>query len=316
MTILSLNNFFNPEERFGKLKILYIKVFVELTKNAQLPSFLGFAWRGLLGHSLRQLICLFHKQKTCKNCEMQHHCPYFQLFELGSTISGFSSTVRGYVFYSQNTHNLNVLEIKLFGKTAQYIYILMAALRKAQKIGLGAERVRFEIKKVVEVCPDGQENILSFEQKDVNIRGPFPLLHWLDNDLNSDYIQEIKIVSPVRLRQKGKYLTRMDWPFFFFSLTRRLEMLNVFFNDGEILSREEWQGLKEIFKQVKVDKEELHWLDLKRYSSRQRKKIPLGGLVGRVYLNTVSSWWLKWWQLASLVHVGKGAGMGLGKIVY
>jgi CRISPR/Cas system endoribonuclease Cas6 (RAMP superfamily) len=65
-----------------------------------------------------------------------------------------------------------------------------------------------------------------------------------------------------------------------------------------------------------VDKEELHWLDLKRYSRRQRKKIPLGGLVGRVYLNNVSSWWLKWWQLASLVHVGKGAGMGLGKIVY
>ena len=74
--------------------------------------------------------------------------------------------------------------------------------------------------------------------------------------------------------------------------------------------------LKKAFSQAHVVKDELYWKDLKRYSSRQNRKVPLGGLVGKVVVENTSSWWWRWWQMATLVHVGKGTNMGLGKVTF
>jgi CRISPR/Cas system endoribonuclease Cas6 (RAMP superfamily) len=55
-------------------------------------------------------------------------------------------------------------------------------------------------------------------------------------------------------------------------------------------------------------------MDYSRYSSRQHKKVPMGGLTGTAVLGASETWCLPWLQAASLIHVGKGASMGLGKV--
>jgi hypothetical protein len=59
---------------------------------------------------------------------------------------------------------------------------------------------------------------------------------------------------------------------------------------------------------------QLDWFDWFRYSSRQKKKVPMGGIVGTATLEGASLdllWPVIW--LGQWLHAGKGAAMGLGK---
>ena len=57
------------------------------------------------------------------------------------------------------------------------------------------------------------------------------------------------------------------------------------------------------------------WVDSRtaRYSSRQQRRVPIAGVVGRGQLDgaRLSGWWPLLW-LGQYLHVGKGAAMGMG----
>ncbi len=59
---------------------------------------------------------------------------------------------------------------------------------------------------------------------------------------------------------------------------------------------------------------DLRWDDYARFSNRQKKKVPMGGLVGQCSFVSDLPYLEKWLKCAELVHVGKGAAMGLGRI--
>jgi len=107
----------------------------------------------------------------------------------------------------------------------------------------------------------------------------------------------------------------MEWPFFFESLARRLEAICRVYADGEPLGKELWTTLLERLPQANGYKARMRWHDYHRYSNRQRTKVPMGGLVGDVELgHALPPGLLEWWKAAALVHVGKGACMGLGRV--
>jgi len=55
------------------------------------------------------------------------------------------------------------------------------------------------------------------------------------------------------------------------------------------------------------------WYDWERYSSRQDRRMKLGGFVGEItYLGDLKDF-LPFLLLGSYIHVGKGATFGLGK---
>lgn len=310
-------------ELFGDLPLLKLIVWAKPIQEdpdsikTQLPSYLGSTWRGVIGQSLQRLVCPFIHSPRCPECSIKNHCPYFQLFEQNSSVPGFSSVPRGYILFPKKIKNKELcLEVTLFGSASRFLPALCRAILRAQKSGLGANRIQFSITRWAEILPEGGINPLSFDLDYLEIKGPFPLSIWLESMSSPKQRQEIVFVTPMRLRQRGKYLSRMDWSFFFSTLARRLEMLNIFFNGHEPIGQDSWLQLKETFSQAHVVRDELHWKDLQRYSNRQRRKVPLGGLVGKVVVENISSWWWRWWQVAALVHVGKGANMGLGKIVF
>jgi len=308
----------DPLSLFGDLPILKLKVEATIKEQNNLPYFLSSTWRGVIGNSLQNLVCPFKKKnKNCASCAIREYCPYFQLVELDSDINGFHSTVRGYVLFSLLTNRDKLwLEITLFGRASKFVNALILALIEAQKIGLGYRRMPFVLSSIVELLPSGRKNILSLDCDKLNIKGPFSLREWIEN-FSIAIVEKIYFVTPLRLRKQGRYLFKMDWPFFFSTLARRLEMLRVFFGGGERLSKDEWYKLKSIFEnEAKVDREDLIWKDLKRYSNRQKRKVPLGGLIGTIYISEISPWWWKWWQMAHFVYVGKGASMGLGRIIF
>jgi len=298
----------------GDLPVVKVGVLVRLeTKQADLPKYLGSTWRGVIGSSLQALICPFMPTPRSAQCTIKKYCPYFELFEKNSSLPGFNNVPRAYVFYPQKYGEDQLgLEITLFGYATKFVPALLKAVEKAQKTGLGAKRVPFELVSVFEILPDCGLNQLDLDLDKLRLKGPHSLVSWFRPYHGLDV--EVNLVTPLRLRQKGKYLTRIDWPFFFLTLAKRLEALNVFFNDKPQLGKELWLELKEQLSTVKVEQENLIWTPLKRYSNRQKQKIPLNGLTGRAIVRSLTPWWWKWWQLAEIIYVGKGANMGLGKI--
>ena len=64
---------------------------------------------------------------------------------------------------------------------------------------------------------------------------------------------------------------------------------------------------------VETTETTLRWRDWTRYSSRQHRKMQLGGLVGSVTYAGDLAAFLPFVALGQLLHVGKNATFGLGK---
>ncbi len=305
-------------ELFGNLNLLKLEFTAEVADSATLPKNLGSALRGVLGWQLQRLTCPFDRQH-CTECPICEHCPYHLLFEKKSDMPGLADSPRGYIITPEpymNTGKINFY-LSLLGDCCRTAPAIVKAFVKGGESGIGHKRNAYKIIGVREIRPEEVPVSLGIAKNGcVDIMRPYSLRQWIsagDPDyLKTDYTAVL--VNPVRLRKNGKYLSRMDWPFFFASLARRLEGLNCLFNNGNLLGRQVWKELTDEFNNINIKKEELSWQDLRRYSNRQGRKVPLGGLTGRVVIKNSSDDHFQWWLAASLVHVGKGAVMGLGKI--
>ena len=73
----------------------------------------------------------------------------------------------------------------------------------------------------------------------------------------------------------------------------------------------DYKGLIERAQTVVTVKQDFRWYDWERYSTRQRSRLKMGGVIGEAYYHGALAnyeWILK------LVHVGKGVTFGFGKI--
>ncbi len=313
---------FLPVHFFGRLPLLKLKIRFKMTANANLPPFTGFAWRGLTGRELQRLVCPFMRRPTCGDCLIRQNCPYALLIEEENTSADLSDAPRGYLFDPTMDHHQNkkqsqdqMLTVTLAGQCAKFLPVVIMAIIKGQRTGLGYKRNPYVITSIEEVFPDGTTRTIPVNG-DVcpAITGPFPLEKWIGSIDDPPDKVTIQLKTPLRLRKKGKYLRQMAWPFFFESLARRLESLNCLFHEGQPLGKEPWLNLKKHFHQDSRIEGKFRWWDLQRYSGRQKQKIPMGGITGEAVLKKPSASDIQWFKAAELVHVGKGAAMGLGKV--
>lgn len=306
----------SPSKLFGDLPLLKLRFQVRHFDGSVLSEHKGSAWRGLIGWELRRLVCPFDRRPDCRRCTIHEYCPYFLLFEDRSAMPGLSDSPRGYVIYApaDDQVEMSELNLTLFGHCTKFLPVFIKAVFDGQSAGLGYARNPYEVLSVVENHPDGHERSLSGDPDDAtSVNGPFTLRTWIEQSTGKSDRNSIYLMSPLRLRKKKKYLTDMDWPFFFSCLVRRLENLNCIFNNGAPMGKLLWQKIKPCFNEMNPGGT-FSWKELRRYSNRQRRKVPMGGIIGNAQLNGVSGVYLEWLHAASLVHVGKGASMGLGKI--
>ncbi|MFP5214027.1 MAG: CRISPR system precrRNA processing endoribonuclease RAMP protein Cas6 [Acidobacteriota bacterium] len=191
--------------------------------------------------------------------------------------------------------------------------VVRQSIIKAQEVGLGASRVPFRIVEAVLDLSSRPPRSISYEEDaGVDVVEPCLLKDCLGSGGSEEGSLSVGFPTPLRLRRQGKYLGKMDWPFFFATLARRLEALNILFHKDDLLGKETWKRLSDQFSRPGEIEGELHWQDRSRYSSRQKSTIPQGGLVGEVVFRSPEPWVFEWLRAAELVHVGKGASMGLG----
>ena len=285
-----------------------------------LPGYTGSTWRGLLGHGLRYISCMTGKP-SCAGCLLSSDCVYYRLFEghQGRTARSALGNPHPFVLGVPGEagrkrvrpgDSLN-LEITLMGMAEEWLPHIALGLVNAGRLGIGRERAPFELVTVRrEPClgRGGWQEI------------GLPRPGWMDGlPAASVTIPEaptavqIELVTPLRTKRRGRLLGPREFVAgdFLRQLWRRARDLS-----------DAWGRAGEIRLPVPVGRWDcfdgsatcrVRWHDWSRYSSRQKTRMQMGGLVGSLRLDgeALEEWWPLLW-IGQWFHLGKGTSMGLG----
>ena len=285
----------------------------------QVPDsqYLGSAWRGVFGHALRKLVCVT-RMPDCTGFMLLSSCAYPYLFEtsLQSTASpGPSVTPAAHPLVLRmetsecDARSPYTFSLVLMPGAVRFLGYIVRAFQEAASHGIGMQRYRFQLSQVLQECPAGSENwlpILNTEQR----LAPQPASVVLIPDCPAKV--RMRLTSPVRLRQKGNYLSGLDnVGDIVAAVLRRLLLLRAEHGEGRVeQDLSTWFTALRAVRPLAVN---LHWHDWERYSNRQQSRMQMGGLLGDVLLDgrQIEPYWSLLW-VGQFVHIGKATSMGLG----
>ena len=125
----------------------------------------------------------------------------------------------------------------------------------------------------------------------------------------------VQFLSPTRIRNDGNYRRDLTFQDLVRALLRRLSSLCYFHCGCEL--QVDFKRMIDQAAAVRTVRCDLRWQEQERFSGRQRQRIEMGGVVGRVEFEADDAEVMAgYWPLLKAgewVHVGKGCVMGLGR---
>ena len=312
------------------LRYRQIQHLIEFEKPVIFPTLPTFLFRSILGKELRRLVCIF-RGRPCGECGLKFTCAYSWMFETPiaketPVLEGRDRASHPFLLATDAVVRKEVqtitLTITVMGKAIEYYPYIFYALKKAGKIGILRERTPFEIKNIL--C-EGQ----SILQQADSIHPSWGIKQWSlrseqqnTNPKNSDPLEAsvmVHIDSPLRLRVNGKYTSQFTSVEFLASLYRRAVLLcSLYGSQGaessSINGLVQVQTPPVLSESVRIVSRNLRWEDQIYYSSRQKKRLTLGGVMGdftiKGNLKPIEQSLL---TFGELFHVGKNTAFGLGR---
>lgn len=327
-------------------------VFVlESNDSVTLPFYSGSTFRGSFGVSLKRVTCTLLRinslnkkpmpgkevdtvKNDCMICIFKSSCLYMKIFETyvdkaETPLKKVHTALHPYILEPPFNSTLHVytkgeevkVGINLIGLYIDDLPYFIAAFSEFEKIGIGKGRGHLSLKSVfykfdVESKPtlvyDGNRGLLY----NPNVKDPSYFNRRLIKKILEEKILTIKFLTPARIVH-NKQLTR-DLTFFIFlkNLLRRINQLSFFYSvDGKSLQEKGFDimELLEESKGIEVKDNNLYWLDWKRYSKRQGRRMTLGGFMGDIVFEGDFSKFIPFLFLGENSHVGKNTAFGLGK---
>ena len=206
------------------------------------------------------------------------------------------------------------LPLILFGKANDLLNVVLLAFSRAARQGLGRQRAKAQLQKVVQIS-DGEEQLIFMPGG--SFQAPKPRILSLPGDAGpAPQRLEVQFRTPLRLAVQGKVLPPARFtPYpLVMNLLRRLSALDAFHGSGE--PQVDATRIKEAAQRVRLLDASLRWRELKRYSARTRREVPMGGLTGHCVLDISAApeaWPVLW--AGQHVHAGKGTAFGLGTML-
>jgi hypothetical protein len=289
---------------------------LEALERIELPAYKGSVLRGAFGASLRKITC-FAKSNDCAGCLLREECIYYTLFEDSSSnlsTAGFGNArPHPYLirppFSKQRVFQTGekfTFEFLLFGKFTTYLPHIFYTFKQLGESGLGRGRGRYLLRKVERI--EGEKTVPVFDPSTDELKN-YATPTWFSNrDLTTQEIT-LHLLTPHKIKVKGKLMKDFQLKSFFKSLLRRASALVWFFEEVKLVADGQvWDSLDKIKVVSSV-----RWLDWDRYSSRQKTKMKFGGLAGEIKLSGNLSPLIPWLQLGEITHVGKSTVFGLGQ---
>jgi len=291
-----------------------------LPGNSQNRRYLGSAWRGVLGHALKKLVCIARCER-CEDCLIYRSCVYTYVFdtprpESAGKLRLYKTVPHPFVLAppwpgEQLETGATTLDLTLFGRGNQYIAYVVCALKEAAQNGLrGLEPLTLESVTQENLTAPGTWQSIYDQTRLSPLPAATPQAPPLPESLR------IRLLTPLRLRHGEQYVGPEEFTFadLFRSLLRRISSLTYFHTERPLET--DFAGLKEAARQVAIKQPDLRWREWTRYSSRQATELQMGGLMGSFTVNLGQQpelWPFIW--LGQWTHAGKGTSMGLGRYV-
>lgn len=271
--------------------------------DVRLQPYSGSVWRGAFGFTLKRLVCVM-RMRPCTGCPLAAVCVFPRFF--GSDPD--HDEPRPYVLAPQPSppggwlHAGQPFDVRLIllGSAEAAAPYVVHALLDAAAHGLTRRRVPFRCLSLSSSggrasAADSRHGI-----EPVDLHSP-PAPHSV----------QVRFATPLRLRLRGDLVTGRNLTVaqLVGAILRRARLLGVAMpetlmtNANAKASSLSWHEPR------------FGWLETTRFSTRQQTRMQLGGIVGEARLDLRAApelWPLLW--LASILHVGKGASMGFGRI--
>ncbi|PYQ03036.1 MAG: hypothetical protein DMF82_14310 [Acidobacteria bacterium] len=285
-----------------------------------LPAYLGSTLRGAFGHVFRRVACLSPQGGVCP---APQSCPYHLVFEPvpspdAPALTSFDDIPRPFVIGPPPTASGTrpagsdlTFDLTLVGRARSFLPYFIVALRELRGIGRGRHSVALRRLEAIEPLSGRESLVYSDEDSLVRSHDASASLAACQTLTPPAGPVKVRFLTCTRLKHEGQWAVRPEFHVLFRRLLGRLSSLAVF-HCGARLDLD-FIGLIEQAKAVKLVTDCTRWEDWSRYSSRQDRRMTLGGLVGEaVYEGPLEPLW-PFLVFGQWTHVGKNATFGLGR---
>ena len=290
--------------------------------EARLPPFKGSTVRGLLGHALRRVVCAL-KHQQCADCLLRRDCLYARMFGLPPPTEKAAANASAEphpfvleppleektVYHPGETITIGLI---LFGEINRKLPYFIYAFDEMGKIGMGKRvggcRGRFKLEQV-----HYGEKMVVYDPSEGNIRLPESLQELTLEKRPAEAtanVLDVELLTPLRFKSNGHLEDELPFDQLVRLSLRRVSSLLGAFGDGE--PSLDYRGLIDRAEAVRTGSKNLAWRDFERYSGRQKRRIPLGGLCGKVSYEGDIWEFLPLIEFATQTNIGKNTTFGLG----
>ena len=196
----------------------------------------------------------------------------------------------------------------LIGEGIRYLPHLFLALEELGRQGLGREGVPFQIDNLT----DGNGDVVFRREDGRRFRQTTYVQLRLEPGESRRARFRINLESPTRIVVEGRLSSVPTVEDIVTALCRRVFLLRHFHCGGsaEPLSA----AFVETARAVRCLQHDLRWSEASRYSTRQERSVPIGGIVGSLECEGDVGRLQPLLRVGEYVHVGKNATFGLGKL--
>jgi len=300
---------------YAMLDVLDLDFRFRATQAGRLPDPAGPMARGAFGFALKRLVCVM-RGRPCSGCSLERACIYPSVFAPAPPSD--TKVMRLYEkapppFVMQVPEGAGrvavggmlSLRLVLIGAAEKAAPFAVLALGEAASRGFGKDRLTFELVDIL--TREGSPAV------DVNGRLTAKS-RTIETPPSPQSPVTVRFLSAVRLQSDGSLMTaeRFAPAPFLMAAVRRIGLLAEFYGRPLVA---DFRTLKERAQEVTLLDADLKWSDATRYSSRQKQRLQVGGLVGRVKLDlaTAQELW-PYLHAVTVVAIGKATSMGLGAI--
>lgn len=295
---------------------------IKALASGHMPYYAGSVLRGMIGKEIRNLSCV-NKDAQCEHCPYIRNCAYGKLFEpLSSVFAPELTKTQLYLtppfvieapFFPEQQwekDEIKPFQLIIFGDALHYIHYFIESLFFIAETGLGKQRIPFVIERIEQYLENGETVKLLHDDTVLYDRLQETNFSW-ETEQNCINKILINIETPLRIQEEGQIVRGFNVELFLKNCERRLQFFKKAY--GIVLECSN-AGFSHFANNIKMTHKHIAWTDWERYSSRNKKTMNLGGILGSFQLEGgVLTSVLPLLQFASFAHIGKQTVFGLGK---
>ncbi len=290
--------------------------------------------RGGFGYAFKNIAC-HNRRSDCPECLLKSNCPYAIIFESYNTfnpslMSKANRLPHPFVISPYplpeplEAGNEFKFEVILFGDVRRNLPFFIHSFIKLGAKGLGRDGNTFRVKSVSVIEPEETRAIYHAGENNIsdpgyswrwtyNGKGLEPESELLMNDITGIDKLKMELISPLRIKKRGKTARsrEIEFDLIFKTLVRRLRAISSLYCNPE--ADYEFDEYLQQAEMVRIDQNKLRWTEQSRFSTRQKKKIDIGGLRGEITFRGNMDPFIGFLKAGEDLHIGNNTSFGLGK---